>query len=142
MLQDVDVVLSQSEPDSQEKEDLEDITASCRNVLGELEKTLDKYSELESKPKSVTEKVRRVWKRLQWEPEEIREIRNRISSNVTLLDAFNGRFTRDNTFKLAQHQHDQQSQMVLDWLTPVDYALFSLEERNPPTSYSLLLKTE
>ena len=123
VLQDVDVVISQSEPASQEKKNLEDITASCRNVLGELEKTLDQYIELDSKPKSVGKKVRRAWKRLKWEPEDIRELRSQISSNVTLLNAFNGRFVRDNTVKLVQHQVDQQSRTVLDWLTPVDYAL-------------------
>ena len=103
VLQDVEVVLSQQEPDSQEKKDLEDITASCRNVLRELEKALDKYGELESKPKSVSKKVRRVWKRLTWELEDIHELRSRISSNVTLLNAFNGRFARDNIVKLVQH---------------------------------------
>jgi hypothetical protein len=123
VLQDVEVVLSQLEPDSQEKKAVEDITASCRNVLGELEKTLDKYGELEPKPKSVSEKVRRAWKILTWEPEDIRELRSRISSNVTLLNAFNGRFARDNIVKLVQHQDYQQSRTVLDWLTPVDYAL-------------------
>jgi hypothetical protein len=60
---------------------------------------------------------------LTWEPEDIRELRSRISSNITLLNAFNGRFARDNTTKLVQHQDDQQSRTVLDWLTPVDYAL-------------------
>jgi NACHT domain len=123
VLQDVEVVLSQLEPDSQEKKAVEDITASCRNVLGELEKTLDKYGELEPKPKGVSEMVRRAWKILTWEPEDIRELRSRISSNVTLLNAFNGRFARDNVVKLVQHQDYQQSRTVLDWLTPVDYAL-------------------
>lgn len=123
VLQDVDVVISKSEPASQEKKNLEDITASCRNVLGELEKTLDQYSELDSKLKSVGKKVRRAWKRLKWEPENIRELRSQISSNVTLLNTFNGRFARDNTVKLVQHQVDQQSRTMLDWLTPVDYAL-------------------
>lgn len=122
VLQDADVVLSQLEPDSQERKNLEDITASCRSVLGELEKKLDRYSELDSKPKSINKKVRRAWKRLKWEPEDIHELRSQISSNVTLLSAFNGRFARDNTVKLVQHQVDEQSRMVLDWLTPVDYA--------------------
>ena len=122
VLLDVDVDLSQLEPGSQEKQELEDIRASCWNVLAELEKTLDKYVELESKPKSVGKKVRKAWKRLKWEPEDIRELRNRISSNVTLLNAFNGRLTRDNTVQLVRYQDDQQSRTVLDWLTPVDYA--------------------
>ncbi|MCJ1474762.1 hypothetical protein MMC13_003422 [Lambiella insularis] len=68
----VDIVSSQLQPDSQEKEHLEDITESCPNLLGELEKTLDKYGELQSKTTSAGKKVRRAWKRLKWEPEDIR----------------------------------------------------------------------
>lgn len=67
--------------------------------------------------------MRRAWKRLKWEPEDVRELRNRISSNVILLNAFNGQFARDNTLKLVQCQDDQESRTVLDWLTPADYAL-------------------
>jgi Cdc6-like AAA superfamily ATPase len=83
---------------------------------------LVKYRGLESKPKSVGKKMRRAWKRLQWEPEDICDLRSRISSNISMLNAFNGQSTRDNTIKLVQHQDDQQIQAVLDWLTPVDYA--------------------
>jgi Cdc6-like AAA superfamily ATPase len=83
---------------------------------------LDKYGELQSKPTSAGKKVRRAWKRLKWEPEDICELRNRISSNVILLNTFNGRWARDNTVKLLQHQDEQQNRTVLDWLTPVDFA--------------------
>ena len=103
ILKNVDVVLSQLEPDSQEKEELQDITASCQNVLEELEKTFEKYRELESKPESVGEKTSRAWKRLQWEPEDICDLRSRISSNVTLLNTFNGRLAGDSTVKWAEN---------------------------------------
>jgi hypothetical protein len=83
---------------------------------------LDKYSELDSKPNNVGKKVRRAWKRLKLEPEDIRDLRSRHGSNINMLNAFTGQFTRDNTVKLLQHQDDQQNRAVLDWLTPVDYA--------------------
>ena len=86
---------------------MHDIADGCRNVLDKLGKTLDKYSELKSNPESVGKKVKRVWKRLKWEPEDIRELRSRISSNITLLNAFNGRLTRDSVVKLVRHQDDQ-----------------------------------
>lgn len=94
----------------------------CWNTLEELEKILDKYSELDSRPKSVSKRVKRAWKRLMWEPDDIRELRSRISSNITLLNAFSGKFTREIIAKLVQHQDDQQHRMVLDWLTPANYA--------------------
>lgn len=122
ILQDVDVAVSEVEPDGQEIENLADVRASCQNVLGELEKILDKYSELVSTPKSVGKRVKRAWKRLNWEPQDICELRSRISSNVTLLNALNGRVARDNIVRLVQHQDEERSRRLLDWLTPVDFA--------------------
>ena len=67
--------------------------------LKTLDKTLEKYQELGSDPKdcdpkSFRFKVRRGWKRLRWEPEDIKELRSRITSNITLLNAFYGQLTR------------------------------------------------
>jgi hypothetical protein len=78
------------------------ITARCRNVLGELEKLSDKYSELDSKPNKFDNKVRRTWKRLKLEPVDIRDLRRLISSEIILLKTFNRGFSRDNTDKLAE----------------------------------------
>ena len=71
----------------------------CCNVLNTLKETLDKYQELDSDPKcsgtkSFGFKFRRVWKRLRLEPEDITELRSRITSNITLLNTFNGQLTR------------------------------------------------
>lgn len=62
-----------------------------------------------------------MWKRLKWEPEDIKELRSRIGTNIGFLNAFNGRLTRDNVVKLVRYQEDQGRQTVLDWLTPIDY---------------------
>jgi hypothetical protein len=59
-----------------------------------LEQTLDKYDELKPGHGSVGKRVKRVWKRLKWEPEDIKELRSRIIANVTLLNAFQGRLSR------------------------------------------------
>jgi hypothetical protein len=101
---------------------LEVIDKGCRNVLDELERILDKYSELGSEYASVGKRIKRGWKRLNWKPEDIDELRSRVITNITLLNAFNGRLTQDNVVKLVRHQEDQGRQTVLDWLTPVDYA--------------------
>jgi hypothetical protein len=63
-----------------------------------------------------------VWKRLKWDPEDINELRSRISTNIGFLNAFNGRLIRDNVVKLVKHQEDQERQTVLDWITLIDYA--------------------
>jgi Cdc6-like AAA superfamily ATPase len=92
-------------------------------VLEELEKISGNYRDLESKPKGADKKVRRAWKRLKWEPEDIRDLRSRISSNISLLNALNARIAREHTSKLVQTQERQENHALLDWLTPVDFAV-------------------
>jgi hypothetical protein len=94
VLQDVEVVLSEPDLNTQQRNELREIADGCLNVLAELEKTLDNYGELKSGSRSVGNRVKRVWKRLTWEPEDIKELRNRIVGNVTLLNTFQGRIVR------------------------------------------------
>jgi hypothetical protein len=101
---------------------LEGIDNGCRNVLDELQRILDKNSELSSESGGVGKRIKRVWRRLNWKPEDIDELRSRISTYIGFLSVFNGRLTRDNVVKLVQHQEDQGRRAVLDWLTSVDYA--------------------
>ncbi len=66
----------------------------CHNVLTSLNKKLEKYQELGSDSKGFCCNVRTGWKRLRWEPGEVKELRSRITSSISLLTAFNGRLTR------------------------------------------------
>lgn len=63
-----------------------------------------------------------MWKRLKWEPEDIKQLRSRIGTNIGLLNAFTSRLTQDNVGALVQRQGDQDRQTILDWITPIDYA--------------------
>jgi hypothetical protein len=94
VLNDVEVVLSELDLNTQQKKELKEIADGCLNVLAKLEKKLDNYSELESGSRSVGNRVKRTWKRLTWEPDDIKELRNRIAGNVTLLNTFQGRIVR------------------------------------------------
>jgi hypothetical protein len=38
--------------------------------------------------------MKRVWKRLKWEPDDIRDLRSRIVANVALLNMFQGKLAR------------------------------------------------
>lgn len=145
VLQDADVTFSKSEPDSDLRKTLEEIDKGCRNVLNELQQILDSNTELSIPTESIGKKIKRVWKRLKWDPEYIKELRGRLSANISLLDAFNGRVTRDNVIKLVQHQEDQGRQMVLDWITPVNYAPQQndfITRRQPGTGQWLLDSVE
>ncbi|KAH8645974.1 hypothetical protein BGZ60DRAFT_535757 [Tricladium varicosporioides] len=94
VLLDIEVVFCDQELSNSQKTQLKEIAASCQSVLDELEKTLNKYGELKSGPARLGARVRRVWKKLKWEPEDIKELRGRIVSNVTLLNSFQGMLAR------------------------------------------------
>jgi hypothetical protein len=92
-------VLPQRDLTSEQRQELVSIIVGCYNVLNTLNKTLEIYEELSSDPKardskSFRFKVRKGWKRLRWEPEDIEELRSRIISNISLLNAFNGQLIK------------------------------------------------
>ncbi|KFY46625.1 hypothetical protein V494_00395, partial [Pseudogymnoascus sp. VKM F-4513 (FW-928)] len=145
VLQDADAAYPNEELSTDQKRDLEDIDKGCRNVLDELQRIVDKNSEVGIACGSVGKRIKRVWKRLNWKPEDINELRSRISTNISLLNAFNGRLTRDNVVKLVQHQEDQGRQTVLNWLTPIDFATQQsdfISRREAGTGQWLLESTE
>jgi hypothetical protein len=99
ILEDIKIVLPHRDLTDEQAKELSSIAEGCHNVLKALDKTLEKYQELASDTKdcdlnSFRFKVRRGWKRLVLEPEDLKELRNRITSNITLLNAFNGRVTK------------------------------------------------
>jgi hypothetical protein len=121
VLGDADVAFPNRELDSELKRDLDDIDKGCRNVLDELQRILDKNIELSCESGGVGKRMKRVWKRLNWKPEDIDQLRSRISTNIGLLNAFNGRLTRHNVVNLVRYQEDQGRRNVLDWLTLIDF---------------------
>ena len=90
VLQDVDVELAGCELNDQQMDQLSKISHSCQGVLERLQKTLDKYGELDSSKGTLNRRVRRIWKRFKWDPADFCELRDRIKSNITLLDVFLG----------------------------------------------------
>jgi hypothetical protein len=146
VLQDVEIVLPERELTSQQKIELGRITGGCRNILKELEETLEKYQDLDSGgAKSLAGKPRRVWKKLKWNQTDIEEFRSRITLNIMLLNTLVGRITRymffpplksiiklnvhsqgtfttkDDVKRLHQRHDDQERRTILDWLTPTDH---------------------
>jgi len=89
-LRDIEDLLQERDLTDWQNSDLKDIAESCRDVLIDLEKALGRYHNLDASSKSCRGKPRRVWARLTWEPDDIRDLRIRITSNMVLLTAFNG----------------------------------------------------
>ncbi|TVY86815.1 Ankyrin repeat,PH and SEC7 domain containing protein [Lachnellula willkommii] len=121
VLGDADVACAQETLNDKQKKKLDGIDKSCRDVLDELQQILDQNREVVSGSRGIGKRVVRMWKRIKWDPEVINELRSRITSNIALLNAFNGQFTRDNMVKLVHHQDDQERQAILDWISSVDF---------------------
>jgi hypothetical protein len=66
----------------------------CRNVLATLDKTPQKYTELPQNCEGAVGKAKKVWKRLKWDPDDIRDLRDRVVANIALLNVFHGQVTR------------------------------------------------
>jgi hypothetical protein len=73
---------------------LAEITANCHDVLLDLENMLDKYDDLHIRDPKFGSRVKRAWKRLEFEPDDIRQLRDRLTSNVTLLNTHIGQISR------------------------------------------------
>jgi hypothetical protein len=94
VLRDTGKLLPKRELTRQQETELSGISERCCNILEELDKTLDRYQELDSRSNSFGGKSRRVWKRLTWDPKDIDGFRSRITSNVLLLNTFLGQLAR------------------------------------------------
>lgn len=123
-VQDVDDYLSNTTLTDQQWKELERMKKNCENVIADIAKMVERYSELRH-PRSF----QRVWKRFKWDSEEVRGLRDRICSNTALLNGFFGRMTqndavvtRDHVFKLAKHKEEEQHQAYLDWMSSTSYA--------------------
>ena len=115
ILEDIKIALPHRDLTDEQAKELAGITEGCHNVLKALDKTLEKYQELGSDNKncdlkSFRFKARRGWKRLVWEPEDLKELRSRITSNITLLNAFNGRVTKYLSTPLLKDERAKHSQ--------------------------------
>jgi len=149
ILEDVEIVLPQRDLTDDQDKVLRGIAEGCHNVLNTLKQQLEKYQELGLDPKgwdrnNLRFKVQRGWKRLRWDPRDVEELRSRIVSNISLLNAFYGRLTRylsapllmryaakfyrqdssktkEIVDRLDRRQDDQERRTILDWLTKIDY---------------------
>jgi Cdc6-like AAA superfamily ATPase len=120
VLGDIDVSLAVHEVSEEQNSNLNGIRESCHRVLEDSRKELSRYVSLESKGGSLNERTKRIWKRVKWEPDNIRDLRGRITANIVALNSFTGANIRDTVFKLEARQVRQENREILDWLTPLD----------------------
>lgn len=66
-------------------------------------------------------RMKRIWERLIFDPGEISDLRARLTSNITLLEAFLTNLTERNTQKslarLERQVDEQEREQILDWIS-------------------------
>ena len=72
--------------------------AGCQAVLTTLDEILKKHGVLETKADGLRAKSKKAWDRFKWDQAEIVGLRARLTSQTTILDAFNGSIARYYTF--------------------------------------------
>ncbi|KAH6970681.1 ankyrin repeat-containing domain protein [Ilyonectria sp. MPI-CAGE-AT-0026] len=145
VLGDVDICVSTGHISDKDANDLLETACQCRNILDELAEIANANRVLGKSNVNASDNAKRVWKRLKWDPDDIRDIRGRISSNVGLLNAFHHRIARNNTARLIQHVEDRELRTVLAWFCPVDYGVQQSDlivRRQPHTGEWLLNSQE
>ncbi|KAI1876773.1 uncharacterized protein JN550_000845 [Neoarthrinium moseri] len=122
VLQDVDTFLDEHDLVQAQEESLGEVISNCRGTLEDIHRILNTFSALELKEDGIRKRARRVWQRVKWEPDEIRDLRSRVTSNVTALNAFITSYTRDGVIKLVERQDEEKNKAILNWLAPADFA--------------------
>ena len=84
---------------------------ACCSVLEDLQKLIDKYCRLTNEAHGLAENFRQKAKKLQWDQDDARDLRARITSTTTVLTGLCETIARD-----------QQSRRELcHWLSPLDF---------------------
>lgn len=138
LMQDIEVDITDRDLKPGQAERLQTIVDGSRAVLTDLNSLLSRYSSIEAKGKIC---VKRVWQRLSFDTAEVREIRGRLVSNVSMLRAFTERDTREALTRVDQHIDDQRRQKILDWISREDHTTYLnvlLRRRQPGTRKWLL----
>lgn len=128
ILQDLEVNLSSVNLSGEQETRLNDIAKSCRKLLTELEETIRQHGGVIPDSVRKTHKLGSMWKRLKWDPNHVRDLRDRISANVGIVNAMinilnstAGHITRRNVEALLRSKDHEKWEALLEWLCPDTY---------------------
>ncbi|KAK9855689.1 hypothetical protein MYU51_002355 [Penicillium brevicompactum] len=108
IIQDVETYI----PNAAQKDKLEQIANECKELIQDIWTVIGKYREI-----GQSSSIKHAWKRLKLDPEDVRELRDRVCSLVESLTAINVRITQDQVQELVNYKNEEQHQKYLDWLS-------------------------
>lgn len=122
VLQDTEVDLTANELDSRQLEALESTLNSAREFLKDLQQFIENNKEI---PKSTGSrakvKLKRIWKRLNFDQREVSKFRHQITSVISGLQMFTLNELKHNTRKIARYVDKQEHRDILKWLSDDDF---------------------
>ena len=86
---------------------------ACRRVLEDLQKLVDKYRRLTNEAHGLTANVCQKVKKLQWDPDDARDLRACITSTTGVLLALSS-----SESLMKDHQAREE---ICQWLSPLDF---------------------
>ncbi|KAL6808783.1 ankyrin repeat-containing domain protein [Trichoderma camerunense] len=120
VLQDIEANCTELSPE--QSQEYQSVVTSCKHLLVQLKKTLDNYAGVaEAGETGKKAAIKRVWKRLKWEPDDIRDVRSQISVKIATLKSLNDQVTNHNIVKLVRHQEDTEREATLKWISDINY---------------------
>ncbi|KAJ5637543.1 hypothetical protein N7490_007422 [Penicillium lividum] len=128
VLQDIEVGVSDQELEENHRRNLVETLKNCEQVLLDVEKMITKYKLLDDEKLHVRHKAIRSWRKFTWDPAEISHLRDRIVSNITLLDTFLTFLSGQSILKIEKgvdrlnEKSDYRERIrILGWLTSMDH---------------------
>lgn len=122
VLQDTEVDLTANELDSRQLEALESTLNSAREFLKDLQQFIDNNKEI---PKSAGSRakvsLKRIWKRLNFDQQEVSKFRHQITSIISGLQMFALNEVKHNTRRIARYVDKQEHREILKWLSDDDF---------------------
>ncbi|KAF5264449.1 hypothetical protein FOXYS1_4771 [Fusarium oxysporum] len=127
-VQDIDVLVSGCEPDLEQRAALQRISDNSISLLNNLLERLDKYREIGASSKSMTRRVKKTWKRLNWDQDDIQDFRDRMAFQLTLLNRIERQLSSRVSSRIQQDVHhlterssQQERDEILKWIGTVDH---------------------
>ena len=107
---------------------------ACRSVLEDLQKLVDKYDGFTNEARGLTANIRKTTLKLKWDQDDVRDLRTRITSTITVLRALSESLGRDR----------QARGELCQWLSPLDFPAQQREvySRHQEGSGEWLLESE
>ena len=78
--------------------DLLILVKGCHEVLDDAERYILKNEVLCTDPSSLGSKTQKAWRKLNWHPTVINQLRDRMIANTSYLNAFNNNLARSVSF--------------------------------------------